>query len=235
MSKNIKPSVTVNTQEFGTLLRKYHYAEFADNTVARIALISYIDAHIEQAVADACKGMVPLSADGNSVWIDGVGDVALATQQPSAEPINFENVMAIFAKQTNRFAMEKYADTFERIAQAIVDEFHNPPAHDNVLSKPAQQDDGELPPLPEPVYLGGDEAFGDVVKGHTDEAMREYGRLCRATRQPAQQATELALTAAEICTNEISDSLACGNRDAADAATQCRYAILTAAKEKQND
>src|SRR5471032_867837 len=46
----------------------------------------------------------------------------------------------------------------------------------------AQQGDGELPPLPSKTYLGGDEAFGDVVTGYTDESMQDYARAAVAQR-----------------------------------------------------
>lgn len=39
---------------------------------------------------------------------------------------------------------------------------------------------GELPPLPEALYLGGDEAYGDVVRGYVAEQMQAYGAACHA-------------------------------------------------------
>jgi len=44
---------------------------------------------------------------------------------------------------------------------------------------------GELPLLPAKAYLGGDEAFGDVITGYTDECMHDYGRACIAAARPA--------------------------------------------------
>ena len=36
-----------------------------------------------------------------------------------------------------------------------------------------------MPELPEETYLGGDEAFGDVVRGYSANQMRDYGLKCR--------------------------------------------------------
>src|SRR5471032_1460632 len=55
-----------------------------------------------------------------------------------------------------------------------------------------QQGDGELTPLPSKAYLGGDEAFGDVVTGYTDESMWDYARAAIAQRAGSGEAKPIA-------------------------------------------
>lgn len=40
----------------------------------------------------------------------------------------------------------------------------------------------QLPPLPEPTYLGGDPDFNDAVYGHTDAALTAYAELAIADK-----------------------------------------------------
>ena len=44
----------------------------------------------------------------------------------------------------------------------------------------------QLPPLPDPTYLGGDPDFNDAVYGHTDSALTAYAELAIASvkREP---------------------------------------------------
>ena len=51
------------------------------------------------------------------------------------------------------------------------------------LAAPAAQGDArELPPLPDMQYLGGDESYGDVIKGYTAECMQQYARAAIAAK-----------------------------------------------------
>lgn len=55
----------------------------------------------------------------------------------------------------------------------------------------------DLPPLPETVYLGGDEAFNDVVRGYTYYQMTAYARAALAQAAPASPAITEAITRLE--------------------------------------
>ncbi len=87
------------------------------------------DLALDWVVGDASLS-VSFSKAGVVSWATGIeGASACGSQQVAqdsgrdAEPMNLGSVLAVFKAQTNNHAMEKYADTFERIALAIVDKF----------------------------------------------------------------------------------------------------------------
>lgn len=101
---------------------------------------------------------------------DGAHDKAYphprAPVQPMAVPDGYE--------------VSDNSETWNAIAAKVREEMATGMA---ILAAPAAQGDAkELPPLPDMQYLGGDESYGDVIKGYTAECMQQYARAAIAAK-----------------------------------------------------
>ncbi len=114
----------------------------------------------------------------------------LAGQQPVAAPVadltrltRFHHPYVVDGKPTVRNAV--WLD--DVVAMLDAEGFSAPVAtaiQAEPLSQPAAAGNAgavELPPFPSKTYLGGDEAFGDVITGYTEESMCDFYQQGRAS------------------------------------------------------